>query len=80
MGKTSNETLKQPRDAIELINENIIEMKRTIKQNHQELISKIEKVEKKTEEALILAKQNETEINNIIRITINSKNIVILTL
>ena len=65
MGKTSNQTLKELKDAIEQINENIIEMKTTIKQNHQEVISKIEKVEKKTEEALILAKQNETEINNI---------------
>ena len=58
MGKTSNQTLKELKDAIEQINEHIIEMKTTIKQNHQEVISKIVKVEKKTEEALILAKQN----------------------
>ena len=42
-----------------------LKMKTTIKQNHQEVIFKIENVEKKTEEALILAKQNKTEINNI---------------
>ena len=65
MGKTSNHTLKELKYAIEQITENIIEMKTTIKQNHQEVISKIEKVEKKTEEALILAKQNKTKINNI---------------
>ena len=35
MGKTSNQTLKVLKDAIEQINENIIEMKTTVKQNHQ---------------------------------------------
>ena len=44
------------------------------------MISKIEKVEKKTEEALILAKQNETEINNINKDYNEFKKIVILTL
>ena len=35
MGKTSNQTLKKLKDAIEQINESIIEMKTTIKQNHE---------------------------------------------
>ena len=65
MSKVNNQTLKELKDAIELINENFNEMGKTIKENHQEVMTKIEQVERKTEIALELAKKNETEINNI---------------
>ena len=47
MSKVNNQTLKELKDAIELINENITEMRKTIKENHQEVMTKIEQVEKK---------------------------------
>ena len=47
MSKVNNETLKELKDATELINENITKMRKTIKENHQEVMSKIEQVEKK---------------------------------
>ena len=65
MSKVNNRTLKELKDAIELINENIAEMRKTIKENHQEVMTKIEQVERKTEIALELSKKNEIEINNI---------------
>ena len=65
MLKVNNQTLKELKDAIELINENITEMRKTIKENHQEVMTNIEQVERKTEIALKLAKKNEIEINNI---------------
>ena len=65
MSKVNNQTLKELKDAIELINENITQMRKTIKENHQEVMTKIEQVERKTEIALELAKKNEKEINNI---------------
>ena len=65
MSKVNNQTLKELKDAIELINENIIQMRKTIKDNHQEVMTKIEQVEKKKETALELAKNNEIEIHNI---------------
>ena len=65
MSKVNNQTLKELKDAIELINENITEMRKTIQENHQEVMTKIEQVERKTEIALELAKKNEIEINNI---------------
>ena len=65
MSKVNNQTLKELKDAIELINENITEMRKTIKENHKEVMTKIEQVERKTEIALELAKKNEIEINNI---------------
>ena len=65
MSKVNNQTLKELKDATELINENITEMRKTIKENHQEVTTKIEQVEKKTEIALKLVKKNEIEINNI---------------
>ena len=66
MSKVNNQTLKELKDAIELINENITQMRKTIKENHQEVMTKIEQVEKKTTEiALELAKNNEIEINDI---------------
>ena len=40
-------------------------MRKTIKENHKEVMTKIEQVERKTEIALELAKKNEIEINNI---------------
>ena len=58
-------TLKELKDAIELINKNINEMRKTIKENHQEVMTKIKQVGKKTEIALELAKKNEIEINDI---------------
>ena len=65
MSKVNNQTLKELKYAIELINENITEMRKTIKENHKEVMTKIEQVERKTEIALELAKKNEIEINNI---------------
>ena len=65
MLKVNNQTLKELKDATELINENITEMRKTIKENHQEVMTKKEQVEKKTEIALELATKNEIEINNI---------------
>ena len=65
MSKVNNQTLKELKDAIELINENITETRKTIKENHQEVMTKIEQVERKTEITLELAKKNEIEINNI---------------
>ena len=65
MLKVNNQTLKELKDAIELINENITEMRKIIKENHKEVMTKIEQVERKTEIALELAKKNEIEINNI---------------
>ena len=65
MSKVNNQTLKELKNAIELINKNITEMRKTIKENHQEVMTKIEQVERKTETALELAKKNEIEINNI---------------
>ena len=65
MTKVNNQTLKELKDAIELINKNITEMRKTIKESHQEVMTKIEQVERKTEIALELAKKNEIEINNI---------------
>ena len=65
MSKVNNQTLKELKDAIELINENITEMRKTIKENHQEVMTNIEQVERKTEIALKLAKKNEIEINSI---------------
>ena len=56
MSKVNNQTLKELKDAIELINENITEMRKTIKENHKEVMTKIEQVERKTEIALELAK------------------------
>ena len=47
MSKVNNQTLKELKDAIELINENITQMRKTIKENHQEVMTKIEQVEKK---------------------------------
>ena len=47
MSKVINQTLKELKDAIELINENITQMRKTIKENHQEVMTKIEQVEKK---------------------------------
>ena len=47
MTKVNNQTLKELKDAIELINENITQMRKTIKENHQEVMTKIEQVEKK---------------------------------
>ena len=40
-------------------------MRKTIKGNHQEVMTKIKQVGRKTEIALQLAKKNEIEINNI---------------
>ena len=65
MSKVNNQTLKELKDAIELINENITEMRKTIQENHQEVMTKIDQVERKTEIALKLAKKNEIEINNV---------------
>ena len=67
MSNINNQTLKEVKDAIELINENITEMRKTIKENQQEVMTKIEQVERKTEITLELAKNNEIEINNIIK-------------
>ena len=67
MSKVNNQTLKELKDAIELINENITEMRKTIKESHKEVMTRIEQVETKTEIALELAKKNEIEINNIIK-------------
>ena len=64
MSKVNNQTLKELKDAFELINENITQMRKTIKENHQEVMTKIEQVGKKNP-ALELAKNNEIEINNI---------------
>ena len=64
MSKVNNQTLKELKDAIELINQNINKVRKTIKENHQ-VMTKIEQVERKTEIALKLAKKNEIEINNI---------------
>ena len=47
MSKVNNQTLNELNDAIELINENITQMRKTIKENHQEVMTKIEQVEKK---------------------------------
>ena len=47
MSKVNNQTLKELKDAIELINENITQMRKTIKENHQEVMTKIEQVGKK---------------------------------
>ena len=66
MLKVKNQTLKElKKDAIELINENITKMRKTIKkkENHQEVMTKIEQVERKTEAPLELAKNNEIIIN-----------------
>ena len=65
MSKVNNQTLKELKDAIELINKNITEVRKTIKENHHEVMTKIEQVKRKTEIALELAKKNEIEINNI---------------
>ena len=65
MLKVNNQTLKELKDAIELIKENATEMRKTIKENHQEVMIKIEQVERKTEIAFELAKKNEIEINSI---------------
>ena len=48
MLKVNNKTLKELKDAIELIDKNITEMRKTIKENHQEMMTKIEQVERKT--------------------------------
>ena len=48
MLKVNNKTLKELNDAIELIDKNITEMRKTIKENHQEVMTKIEQVERKT--------------------------------
>ena len=48
MLKVNNKTLKELKDAIELIDKNITEMRKTIKENHQEVMTKIEQVERKT--------------------------------
>ena len=47
MSKVNNQTLKELNDAIELINENITQMRKTIKENHQEMMTKIEVKKKK---------------------------------
>ena len=47
MSKVNNQTLKELKDAIELINENITQMRKIVKENHQEVMTKIEQVEKK---------------------------------
>ena len=65
MLKVNNKTLKELKDAIELIDKNITEMRKTIKENHQEMMTKIEQVERKTKWALELVKKNEVEIKNI---------------
>ena len=65
MPKVNNQTLKELKNAIELISENVTDMRKTIKENHHEVMTKIEQVERKTEIALELAKKNEIEINNI---------------
>ena len=65
MLKVNNQTLKELKDAIELIDKNITEMRKTIKENHQEVMTKIEQVERKTKWALELVKKNEVEIKNI---------------
>ena len=52
MSKVNNQTLKELKDAIELINKNITEVRKTIKENHQEVMTKIEQVKRKTEIAL----------------------------
>ena len=56
MSKVNNQTLKELKDAIELINENITEMRKIIKDNQKEVMTKIEQTERKTEIALKLAK------------------------
>ena len=56
MSKVNNQTLKELKDAIELINENITEMRKIIKDNQKEVMTKIEQTERKTEIALELAK------------------------
>ena len=65
MSKVNNQTLKELKDATELIYENITEMRKTIKENHQEVMTKIKQVERKVEIALELAKKNEIETNNV---------------
>ena len=47
MSKVNNQTLKELKVAIELINKNITEMKKTIQENHQDVMTKIEQVERK---------------------------------
>ena len=47
MSKVNNQALKELKDAIELINKNITKTRKTIKENHQEGMSKMEKVGKK---------------------------------
>ena len=56
MSKVNNQTLKELKDVIELINENITEMRKIIKDNQKEVMTKIEQTERKTEIALELAK------------------------
>ena len=56
MSKVNIQTLKELKDAIELIKENITEMRKIIKDNQKEVMTKIEQVERKTEIALELAK------------------------
>ena len=65
MSKVNNQTLKELKDATELINENITEMRKTVTKNHQEVMTKIKQVERKAEIALELAKKNEIETNNV---------------
>ena len=56
MSKVNIQTLKELKDAIELIKENITEMRKIIKDNQKEVMTKIEQTERKTEIAFKLAK------------------------
>ena len=54
--------MKEIKDAIQVLNEQMVATDAKIMSNHQEVMNKIEVVDKKTKEALQIATKNQTEI------------------
>ena len=59
---------------MEKVTESISALEIKMMNNHKELMNKIETVEKKTDEALQLAKKNEAELNEISNYQVQIKN------
>ena len=60
--QTNTQQMKEIKDAIQGLNEQMVALDAKIMSNHQEVMNKIELVEKKTNEALNIATKNQTDI------------------
>ena len=72
--QTKEKHFKDLKKTMDKVTERISALEIKMMNNHKELMNKIETVEKKTDEALQLAKKNEAELNEISNYQVQIKN------